>query len=50
MNEKVYKIMKRAGAFGIVLGVISICAGVSIGVLSIIIGARLLKSKSEITF
>lgn len=50
MNEKIYKSMKRIGGFSITLGIIAIVAGVTIGVLSIINGAKLLKEKAEIMF
>ncbi len=50
MEEKVYKTMGRSGALAIVVGVISIVAGVAGGVLLIISGARLLANKSIILF
>lgn len=48
--EKVYKSMRNAGVFGIVFGIIISITGVTLGVLSIINGAILLKRKSEIVF
>ncbi|MDE6910922.1 MAG: hypothetical protein K2P44_10685 [Lachnospiraceae bacterium] len=50
MDEKVYKIMGRSGALAIVIGVISIVAGVAGGVLLLISGGRLLAGKSKILF
>lgn len=48
--EKVYKSMKRAGGANIALGTIMIVLGITIGILTIISGGKLLKDKSEITF
>ena len=50
MNEKQYKVMSQTGASGIVLGIIALVVGVSVGVLSIINGSRLLHGKKNITF
>lgn len=50
MGEKTYKLMKHTGAFTIVLGIVAMVAGVAIGVLSIINGAKLIKGKSYISF
>lgn len=50
MNEKVYKSMKHAGGANIALGVLMIVAGVTMGVLAIVNGAKLLKDKAEIMF
>ena len=50
MDEKVNKIMGRSGALAIVIGVISIVAGVAGGVLLLISGGRLLAGKSRILF
>lgn len=50
MPEKAYQTMKHAGAWGIVMGVLLMTAGVAIGVMSIIYGSKLLKNKSEIIF
>ena len=47
--ERVYKTMRNAGALNIVIGIITV-AGLSVGIMSIINGAVLLKRKSEITF
>lgn len=48
--EKVYKTMKSVGAGCIVLGIITLVVGLSVGIISIVSGARLLKNKSEVTF
>lgn len=48
--EKVYKTMRNAGALSIVVGIIITVAGLSVGIMSIVNGAILLKRKSEITF
>ncbi len=50
MEEKVYKIMKGAGAANIALGVISLIVGVVSGILMIVTGARLIAGKSKILF
>ncbi len=50
MNEKTYKTMRRAGGISIALGIVSIVVGVTIGVLTILTGANLLKRKSDISF
>ncbi|MBQ3544696.1 MAG: hypothetical protein IJA34_06895 [Lachnospiraceae bacterium] len=48
--EKIYKSMKRVGAGNIVIGVLIMVVGISVGIVSIITGAKLLKAKSDITF
>lgn len=50
VQEKVYKTMKAVGIGNLVFGIISIVAGVTVGVISIISGARLLLSKRKIIF
>lgn len=50
MNEKIYSTMKSTGAGSIVIGILAIVVGVSIGVLTIINGARLLIHKKELIF
>lgn len=50
MDEKTYKKMKSSGAMNLVIGVISIVAGLTAGVLLIISGARLLGHKPENLF
>ncbi|MGN0494796.1 MAG: hypothetical protein ACI4GW_01075 [Lachnospiraceae bacterium] len=50
MNEKVYKTMKNVGAWNVVFGVILIVIGVTIGVMQIVHGGKLLTHKKDITF
>ncbi len=50
MNEKIYKTMKSVGGWNIVFGVVLIVLGVTVGVMQIIQGGRLLTGKKEITF
>jgi len=50
VGEKIYKTMKSVGAWNIVLGIVLIVAGVTIGVLQVVGGAKLLRDKKEITF
>lgn len=50
MDEKYYKTVKSSGALNLVAGVISITVGVTMGVLLIVSGARLLASKSKNLF
>ena len=48
--EKAYLTMKNSGAGSIALGIIVLVVGITVGVLSIVRGASLLKHKREITF
>ncbi|MFR8318824.1 MAG: hypothetical protein ACLU94_11880 [Catenibacillus sp.] len=50
MHEKIYGTMKNVGVGNLVFGIIIIVAGITVGVMSIINGAKLLKSKSNILF
>lgn len=50
MNEKVYRTMKKVGAWNIVFGIILIAVGVTVGVMQIVHGGRLLSDKKEIMF
>ena len=50
MTEKAYKAMTNAGITGLVIGVISIVAGVAAGVVLIITSAKLFKAKRGLTF
>ena len=50
IHERIYGTMKTVGVGNLVFGILSIVTGVAIGVISIINGARLLKSKSNILF
>lgn len=49
MLEKVYKSMRSVGAANIVIGVVIMVVGVAAGIMAIVGGARLLKSKNELT-
>ena len=40
MNEKIFKTLGQIGASGIVVGIITVIVGVSVGVVSIVSGAR----------
>ena len=48
MNEKIYKTINQGGILGLTLGIVTLIIGVAIGVLLIIQGAKLLKSKSQL--
>ncbi|NWO22334.1 hypothetical protein HW273_10615 [Oribacterium sp. oral taxon 102] len=48
--ERVFKTMRTAGAGSIVLGVVVLLTGLTVGVLSIVNGALLLRRKNELTF
>lgn len=48
--ERIYKSMKHVGAGNIALGVIIMVVGVTVGIVAIISGAKLLKDKADITF
>jgi len=50
MEEKVYKVMKGAGATNIAIGVITLVFGIVSGVLLIVAGSRLIAGKSKILF
>lgn len=50
MDQKVYKVMKGAGATNIALGVITLIMGIVTGILLIIAGAKLTAGKSRILF
>lgn len=50
MEEKIYHTMKRAGVFGIVIGIVTMVIGIAVGILSIVNGSDLLKKKSDIMF
>lgn len=50
MEEKIYKIMKGAGATNIALGVITLIVGIVSGILMIVAGAKLIAGKSKILF
>ena len=48
MNEKIFKTLGQIGASGIVVGIITVIVGVSVGVVSIVSGARALNLKGKI--
>lgn len=48
MDHKIYKTMKSTGAGSIAVGIIMLVCGITIGVISIVNGARLLKGKTKI--
>lgn len=50
MEQKVYKVMKGAGAANIAVGVITLVVGIVTGVLLIVTGGRLIAGKSKILF
>lgn len=50
MGQKVYKVMKGAGATNIALGVITLVVGIVSGILLIVTGAKLIAGKSKILF
>ena len=50
MSEKAYKTMAGVGAGNLAIGILLVTVGLVSGILSIISGARLLKSKSDLIF
>jgi len=46
INEKTYKSIRRTGAFNLVIGIVLIIGGVSLGTLSIVNGSKLLANKN----
>jgi len=48
--EKVYKTMRNAGTCNIIIGIVILVTGVTVGILAITNGGALLKGKSQITF
>jgi len=50
MNEKTYKTMNGVGTGNLVLGILLIVVGLAAGILMIVNGGRLLKSKSNLLF
>lgn len=50
MTEKLAKIAGQTGVWNLVIGIVAILVGVASGVMLIVNGARLLKSKDEILF
>lgn len=50
MDEQAYKTMKSVGILNLIIGILTIAAGIGAGVCMIISGGRLLKKKSNILF
>lgn len=50
MDEKIYKRIKSSGALNIAAGIISVVSGLTLGILLIINGAKLLSSKPKHLF
>lgn len=50
MEENTYRTMSNTGIWSLVLGIVTICSGIAIGVMMIVNGAKLIKNKSELTF
>ena len=48
--EKVYRTMRNTGAGSIAIGIIILVTGVSVGILSFVNGAMLLKHRSDLEF
>lgn len=48
--ERVYKTMRNVGAGNIAMGITIAVIGLSVGIISIVTGAVLMKRKSEIEF
>lgn len=50
MNEKVYRNISLAGACNIAVGIVILVVGIAAGVMAIVSGAGLLKTKKNIMF
>ena len=50
MEERTYKTMQRVGIANITIGIITITVGLSVGIIALVGGARLLKRKQDLTF
>ncbi len=48
MNEKIFKTLNQIGASGIVVGILCMAVGISLGILTIINGARALSARKNI--
>lgn len=48
--EQAYKTMSRVGAGNIAIGIVIAAAGLAVGIIAIVNGAKLLKRKNELTF
>ena len=49
MNEKAYKTMGITGAASIAVGIVALVIGITLGVISVISGAQLLKDRKGLT-
>ncbi|MCI8297076.1 MAG: hypothetical protein HFG22_14605 [Lachnospiraceae bacterium] len=49
-RERIYKTMRNAGAGTIAMGIVIGTVGLTVGIISIVTGAILLKRRSEIEF
>jgi len=50
MEERVYKMVRRAGILNIAVGVVVMVVGIASGILLVIGGSKLLSGKSKILF
>ena len=50
MNEKIFKTMGVTGAGAIAVGIVVLVAGLATGIISIVNGSLLLKSRKDVTF
>ena len=50
MNEKAYKTMGITGAASIAVGIVALVIGITLGVISVISAAQLLKDRKGLTF
>lgn len=50
MGEKLYNQMKNSGAGSITMGIICVIFGLTVGIISIVNGAKLMKGKKYISF
>lgn len=50
MDEKIYSTMKGVGITNVVIGILTMAAGIAMGTVVLVNGARLLKQKSGIIF
>ena len=48
MNEKVFKTLANTGIANLVMGIVMIVTGVTSGVLLLVTGAKLIKSKDKL--
>ena len=48
MKEEIYRVMGQSGVIGITAGIIITVVGIATGVLSIVAGARVLRSRRDI--